>query len=70
MKNERLAQTAKPSALRAANGFAFVPHTYRFLGRQSSGCRNQAVKPVRSDASLFVPFSAAGGDAPSPTDEE
>ena len=23
----------------AANGFAFVPYTYRFLGRQSLGCR-------------------------------
>jgi hypothetical protein len=22
-----------------ANGFAFVPYTYRFLGRQSLGCR-------------------------------
>jgi len=49
-----LAQTAKPSALRAANGFAFVPHTCRVLGQQSSGCRNRAV----------IPFSAAVEDAP------
>jgi hypothetical protein len=24
----------------AANGFALSPHTCRFLGRQSLGCRN------------------------------
>jgi hypothetical protein len=33
------AQTAKPPALGDANGFAFVPHTRRLLGRHSSGCR-------------------------------
>jgi hypothetical protein len=32
-------ETAKPPALGDANGFAFVPHTRRLLGRHSSGCR-------------------------------
>ena len=32
-------QTAKPSARPTPDGFAFVPYTYRFLGRQSLGCR-------------------------------
>ena len=29
------AQIAELEARLAANGFAFVPHTYRFLGRQN-----------------------------------
>jgi hypothetical protein len=32
------AQTAKPSAVRSQR-LCLVPHTYRFLGRQSLGCR-------------------------------
>jgi hypothetical protein len=30
---------SKAVSLWEANGFAFVPHTCRFLGQQSSGCR-------------------------------
>ena len=32
-------QTAKPPAPPTLSGFAFVPHTCRFLGRHPSGCR-------------------------------
>ena len=34
------AQTAKPSAFaETPDGFAFVPHTCRFLGQHRAGCR-------------------------------
>jgi len=40
----RAAQTEQSRRRYAANGFAFVPHTCRVLGRHSLGYRNRAVK--------------------------
>jgi hypothetical protein len=55
------------------DGFAFVPHTCRFLGRSSSGCRNdsegdaifadtrsdhRSIAPPRSLLSSFLPRAA------------
>jgi len=42
----------------ATDGFALLPHTYRFLGRQSFGCRSQAGEASRmpSPSSPVLPL--------------
>ncbi len=53
----------------ATDGFALLPHTYRFLGRQSFGCRSQAGEASRMP-SPSSPSSHSSRDDPSPTEEE
>jgi hypothetical protein len=51
----------------AANGFAFVPHTYRFLGRYSLGVELR-VKGSNLHLVPILPMRAVEG-RPSPTEK-